>query len=332
MPEPYKINIVMILIDFKRLILFVTILATSYSCKIKQQQLTVTVEKVFVTDVVPSGSGLAYFNDSIIIVGDDAEFIGRISSDIQYTKSGLYLNASQNRIEKSLKHDLESATLATISQEKYLLAFGSGGISPFRDTLFAVNMQHANKSFKCSLLPVYNAIRNTAGLNEQELNIEGAAIAGENLLLFNRGKNNGIIISLKEFIQFIQSKNSTVLPDIKVVKLSLPVINNFPVGISGACALNDHELLFTASLEETKDFISDGTIKGSYIGLLRINKNSEIELVSLSPLKDASGNVIPDKLESIEVMKAKGRKVNAVAVADNDDGNSKIYYLNIDIP
>ena len=190
-------------------------------------------------------------------------------------------------------------------------------------------MQDETKSFKVSLLPIYAAIKKTAGLIAPELNIEGAAIAGERLLLFNRGNNFAVVFPWQLFAAYIQKQDSAPVPEFKIVKFTLPVINNFPVGISGACALSNSEILFTASLEETKDFIQDGTIKGSYLGLLDLLSNGEIKLMALTPLKDDSGKILTDKLESIEVLKSDGKNTELVAVADNDDGKSKLFYMTL---
>lgn len=309
------------------------LVAVLFSCRSEETQLSVTITKIVVTDAVPSGSGIAYYNDSVILIGDDAEFYGNVSVlNDQYTKKALYPDAIYNRIEKRIKHDLESATFGDIRNERFLFAFGSGGISPYRDTMFAIHMQDQAKSFKASLLPIYNAIKKTAGLGKQELNIEGAAITGDRLLLFNRGNNLVILFPWQSFTEYIQKQDSAPVPNFKIVKFSLPVVNNFPIGVSGACTLSNNEILFTASLEETKDFIQDGTIKGSYIGLLDLNASEEIKLISLTPLKDASGKILTDKLESIEVIKKDGKKTDVVAVADNDDGKSKLFYITLKVP
>ena len=321
----------MFLINKFKIAFVLIFMAAALSCNKNGKFLSIKINKIMVTDAVPSGSGLAFYKNELFIVGDDAEFVAKFSlNNFTYTRSNLFVNAHHQRIEKTVKPDLEAAIIGGINDEVFLFAFGSGGVSPYRDTLFAMNMQRPDKNFKRSLLPLYNSIKKTAGLKETELNIEGASKAGNKLLLFNRGNNLVIIISWKGFTAYL--KNEKAVPDLKVLKIPLPVINNFPIGISGACAINEQEILFTASLEETTDYINDGIIKGSYIGLLQIKNDTELYVVALTSLNDAAGKPIADKLESIEIIKRQGRNVEAVAVADNDDGKSKLFFLTLKLP
>jgi len=308
----------------------VLVVLLASSCKGRKADLDIKIEKSFITTAVSSGSGLANLNDSIFIIGDDAEYIGKLFvGDTQYRRISFYPSAPANRIDRALKHDLESGALGNIGNDTFLFAFGSGSISPLRDTLFALNVNDDSQGFRHSLSHLYNAIRLKTGLKADKLNIEGAAIANDKLVLFNRGKNCLITVPWQAFTQYILQQHPSDLPPFSILDISLPMVNNFQVGISGACALNENELLFTASLEETTDFTKDGAIKGSYIGILEWVNDTSVNLVSLTPLKNEDGNMVLDKLESIEMLKTKGNNIRSIAVADNDDGTSKIFYLNI---
>jgi len=307
------------------------ILLIPLACKEKKADLEIKIEKSFITAAVSSGSGLASLNDSIFIVGDDAEYIAKLSvADTVYRRIPLYPGALANRIDRTIKHDLESGALGKIGTDQYLFAFGSGTTSPFRDTLFAMNVKDESKIFKCSLAAFYNAIRRKTGLKANELNIEAAAVMGDNLLLFNRGKNFLVLVPWAEFTEYILRQNLPGPPPFTILNISLPMVNNFPVGFSGACALNKSDILFSASLEETRDFTRDGAIKGSYIGILKFVTDTSVNLVSLTTLRNEDGIIVLDKLESIEVIKTTGSNIRSIAVADNDDGTSKVFYLNLE--
>lgn len=302
------------------------------ACNRQPDGLAVVVNKIITTSAVSSGSGLAARDGFLYIIGDDVEYLAKISIDDQSaSKIDLYPEAQQGRISKPEKHDLEAATWGVIGTDTFLIAFGSGGISPTRDTLFAINPDRPEMHFKRSLHQLYRSISLKAGLQPSALNIEGATIAGDQLILLNRGKNLFIMLSWRQFAAYITDSQETRLPSFRVISISLPVIDNFPVGFSGVCTLNGQQLLFTASLEETTDFIQDGAVKGSYIGVLDIRSDSAV-ITAMTGLKNADGQPVTDKLESIEIISRHKDKIRAIAVADNDDGNSKLYYVDIMIP
>ena len=305
-------------------------ITTLSSCKTTTMEIGITITKSVVTDAVSSGSGLAYYNNTAYLVGDDAAYIAVLPNgdSSSYTRIPLQTTVNIDRIAKAVKNDLEAALVGNIGKESYLFALPSGSLSPYRDTVFAINLESKKVGFACSLLPLFKAIKLKAGLNDHQLNIEGSALVGDKLFLFNRGNNMAIIIAWTDFVQYVQ-KPKDPIPTFNLQKISLPVINNYAVGISGACTINKKEILFTASLEETHDNVADGAIKGSYIGILRLNDKDEISLVALQQFKDAAGNIILDKLEAIEIIKQKGNNINALAMADNDDGKSKLFYLDI---
>ncbi len=291
----------------------------------------IEIEKVILTTAISSASGLAVADNNIWMIGDDVDYVVKSTiGHADFSRIKLYESASEQRIAKPVKHDLESCTLGDFEGEQFLFVFGSGGISPYRDNLFALNINNPSQCYRQSLLPFYNAIRKKAALNENELNIEGAALSGDKLLLFNRGKNFIVLMPWKKFTAYVMNEAANDIPAFTIINIELPVVNGFQVGFSGACALKENQLLFTATLEETSDPINDGPVKGSYIGLLHLLSDTTANLVSLTQVKSSNGNFITDKLEAIETIKINGNIISAIAAADNDDGFSKLYYLSID--
>ena len=293
----------------------------------------IEIEKIFITSELSSGSGLAIADDMIWMVGDDVGYVVKSTvGDTDFCRIKLYENASEKRMEKPEKHDLEACIIGKIDQEQLLFVFGSGGISPHREMVFALNLENTDKRFKWSTKTLYSAIRNKKGLKENELNIEGAALAGDKLVLFNRGKNFIILMKWNQFVEYLLQEDAHNLPPFNIIDVELPVVNDIQIGFSGACAINENELLFTSSREETNDFITDGAIRGSYIGILKLESETTVKLVTLTPFINKNGETIIDKLEAIEALNISGNKISAIAVADNDDGTSKLFYLTINRP
>lgn len=292
----------------------------------------IEIEKVIVTTAISSASGLAFDGNKIWIAGDDAAYVIKSSLDgSEFTRIKLYENATEQRLRKPVKHDLEACVLCEVLGEPHLFLFGSGSLSPYRDTLFVLNIKNTNLCLKRSMAQLYDAIRKKAALKKNELNLEGAALVGDQLVLFNRGKNFIVLMRWKKFVLYAMNELMNDVPAFTIINIELPVVNGFRIGFSGACALNENELLFTATLEETSDSINDGPVKGSYIGLLNLKNNTAANVVSLLQIKNADGNILTDKLEAIETIKISGKSISAIAVADNDDGESKLFYLTINL-
>ena len=142
-----------------------------------------------------------------------------------------------------------------------------------------------------------------------------------------QGKNFICVIDWNQMGDYIFRRNATT-PSFRIIPLEVRVVNGLQVGFSGACILNEQDILFTASLEETTNFIDDGAVKGSYIGMIEV-RDDTASITKLMQLKDDKGGVILDKLESIDIYSKTDSMISAIAVADNDNGSSKIFMVEI---
>src|SRR5690606_34289794 len=112
-------------------------------------------------------------------------------------------------------------------------------------------------------------LRAEAGLKEEELNIEAAEAYKDQLFLFNRGKNIVIKCRLSQFMAYL--KENKEIHELEVFKIDLPDINGIQSGFSGASLDPDHGILFfTATVENTDNWIDDGEVLGSFIGAIEL--------------------------------------------------------------
>lgn len=303
------------------------IIAVMTGCDNEKTRFDVVINEHYVVDSISSGSAIAVERDSAFIIGDDVNYLSVLNIKDRSTRKIMFNpTATTERVPKPLKHDFESCVMGNINDRHYLVAFGSGGISPMRDSVFVFEPD-SGKNFISSLEAFYKAVSEKAGLQNGELNFEGAALAGNRLMLFNRGKNFICVIEWAQMTDYIFRRKSAI-PSFKIIPLTLPVVNGFQVGFSGACILDDHDILFTASLEETTNFINDGAVKGSYIGTIAVSADTAT-ITNITQLKDEKGIIILDKLESIDIYRKTDSVINAIAVADNDNGSSKIFMVEI---
>lgn len=115
-----------------------------------------------------------------------------------------------------------------------------------------------------------------------EINIEGAAVWNDRLVLLQRGKNRGsadpgnalVIVSLARALEALAAGTSgtdaTIGADAleDIVPIALGTRDGVPLGFTDASALPDGRLLFVAAAEDTDDAYEDGAVAGSAVGML----------------------------------------------------------------
>jgi hypothetical protein len=216
---------------------------------------------------------------------------------------------------KAEKPDVEVLTLLpnfTHTHHSTLLALGSG------------SKKHRNRS---ALIPLYSSgdMAGPATILELEffyeflkqeigkLNIEGAAIVEERLLLFQRGNkknklNASLEISLADFYRVLAQPHKHFQPRLEIKPYDLGQIDQVPLCFTDATSLADGRIVFTASAENTSDAYVDGACMGSAIGLL----DADGELVLLESIDKKI------KLEGVEAH-LHDKTIELLLVTDADD-------------
>jgi hypothetical protein len=272
----------------------------------------------------PSGSALEFYNNILYIVGDDVNYILCLDDAWNEINRLKLFEYDGVRIPKPEKPDLECATI--IGDMLYVA--GSGSKSPQRDVAFLVNLSD-KKIKKISTAAFYSIFRDRNLI--REMNIEGFTDCKDKLLFFNRGNTqqpNQLIITDYNILkkQFPSS--------FKVMPIKIGTLNNVALGVSGACYHEkDDILLLTASAEDTNNAYDDGEIIGSTIGITynayQKLSNKEfiidvsIELEKVHPVFEKQ------KIESVCITKHAERKYTCVLVADNDNGKSELFEVEV---
>jgi hypothetical protein len=317
--------------------LIVTLLWATMSCTSENKQENVDfvlqVERVIHLPDVPSGSALALVQDTVYILGDDSPFLFQVPPPYEKAIRHLLLPqfAKLGRIPKDQKPDFESFAEAQYKGENHLFAFGSGSKSPERDFLLAINPRKPRQREIYSLNRFYDRLFAENEPERANLNIEGAFVADQHLYLFNRGNNSVIRTDWPDFLRYVTGSKPIEDLELEIFMVALPEIDGLEARFSGACLIPEEDtILFTATVEETDNWIDDGEILGSFVGLLPLRdlqNGSDLQAVLL---RDAAGNIAKDKVESIAFRRADAnRNLLAFAVTDNDDGTSKLLELRI---
>ena len=299
-------------------------------CSEKIKEIPLSIENYKVLDSIPSGSGIVVKNDTAYIVGDDATGVYQLNlknlSQLKIPISGLTYD--QYREPKPVKHDFESATFINWNGKQYLLAIGSGSNLNTRDSLLLFNISENKDQRIVSLHNFYVELLHLTSTDSTQWNVEGATVIVDDLILLNRGNNLIIRLDLKDFLNYLFYPDSS-FPKLSFNQIKLPTIDDKEARLSGACTLNDSQILFCASVEDTPDWTKDGPVLGSYIGIYSVKEN---QLIRSYLLKNKQGQVLKEKIESLDILEGPDKNIiSLIAIGDNDNGSSKIFNLKMGI-
>jgi hypothetical protein len=300
----------------------------------------VSILKKEILKEIPSASAIEMVDGVIYIVGDDSKYLYvlnhelRLINKVEMHEPG----PTSGRIPKHIKYDLECITSFKINGYSHLLVMGSGSKSPQRENAFLIKLPtRYNKKFlvwERNLSDFYQFISKWTGA-DGVINIEGVAQDEKHLFLLDRQTNQVLIISLEEFIEYIQ-QHSEAIPFPAFKKYDIPLMDGVPLQFTGACVF-DRKLFFTASAEDTDNPVDDGLVKGSVIGCLSIQEEAHRfdKTILLSNEFSLSEVIREDKnyllkIESLVVYECYDQnKYIGLAVSDDDRGGSEIMMLDI---
>jgi hypothetical protein len=296
-----------------------------------KKELSATVIKTTALETVPSGSALEMVADRLNIISDDARYIYQFIKETGLLRDSIrlvHLAGEDRRIPKPLKPDYEAAVSTKVFGEDCLIAFGSGSLRPQRDSALIISVNHSGFQKVVSLEALYAAMRKEAGIRDEDFNIEAAALHENHLLLINRGSNH--VFSMDWALTLKHMLESAPAPSISASSISLDKTGDYPTGISGACFLNADQVLFSASAEATTNWIADGEVLGSYVGILKLDKTGKAQLQGITPVVTETGKPVKDKIEGISIYKSPENNVLTVlCIVDNDDGTSRLLEVRI---
>ncbi len=287
------------------------------------------VEKTLLITDFPSGSSLEFYNNKIYLIGDDATQLLVLDPGYNRVDSLPLFESNDQRIEKDKKVDLESSAIITVKGKPHFLLLGSASaIKREKLLLFPITgvwppkVQTINTS-------KFNKLVSGAGV--KDINYEGLATIKNAVVISNRGNlqnpvNHLIFTSIPFWIKSGGKLN--------VAQLTLKNIKGGFTGVSGLVYNKaTDQLLFTASTEETNNSYDDGEIKDSYIGWINnISKKTaykNIHVNGMINLDEVNPEFKGQKIESLCVESTKKNVMTLHLVADNDNGQSKLFKVKL---
>jgi hypothetical protein len=226
---------------------------------------------------VSAASGLVCAHGRAYVVCDDEHHLA-VFSDLhrhgtlhRLLPGKLPADAAQRKRRKA---DLEALLLLDdhpVRGASTLVAFGSGSTAD-RDRGVAVVLDAAGRPTRdvrrFTLTALYQPLRAALG----EINIEGAFMQGDELVLLHRGGQHGadnavLRLPRSQLVAAIDGHGGLgALAQIR--HLPLGTLGGVPLGFTDGAALPDGRWVFCAAAEDTADSYADGPCRGAVIGIV----------------------------------------------------------------
>lgn len=293
-----------------------------------EESISATIVSSRALNGIPSASGVEVKKDFSYVISDDSPWLFEIDSNLKINRS-ILIHHSQDlvdgRLPKSEKPDFEAIVTFKWGNSKDILIFGSGS-TPNRN--FMVRVSIGGSGYEVRSYPLdelYSELRSQGNITEADFNIEGAATWGDYLILMNRGSNHLIMVDKDHFEEFVKDRKNNNKKKKLFTKFhifELPKINGVQARFSGGTKVTGEEVLvFSASIENTSDWVNDGASLGSMVGLIDFNKLAKGEVRIAQLMKD--GKPYTGKLESLDCIEVNKKTIKLAGVTDNDSGESE---------
>jgi hypothetical protein len=261
-----------------------------------------------------AASGIVVRGSTMYVVADDAHCLAVFDLDrsapgrlIPLIAEELPKDTAQRKREKP---DFE--ILLTLPDDR-LLAFGSGS-TPQRMRGAEIELPTNGAPASVHLIdlrPLFAALTSLV----PEVNLEGAVLQGEDLLLFNRGTmahpaSHIIAVPLAAVLA-----GRPLAASLRAT-LTLPVRAGVPLTVTDACRLEDGRILLSAVAEATADSYADGALVGAAI----VELDADFTVRAVEPLTPIL------KVEGLSALvEADGVHVLCVTDADDPDRVAGVY-------
>ena len=306
------------MIQFKGLLKIPILLALSCS----QNHILTEVVKI---NHFPSASGIEYFNNNIYVIGDDANYILILDSNLNAVDSIPLYNFDGTRITKAFKADLESAGIISNNKKTGLFLAGSGSL-PNRNTGWLIDPSTRQKD-SIRLDTFYNLLQLKC---LDEINIEGVCSLPGKMILANRGNkswpHNFLVITNEHF--WTDQSHATT----SIIMVGANTDSSTFQGVSGlAYASGSDRLILSVSTENTHSSVDDGVIGKSFLWIIE-NISSKLKWEGINPNKIIDLGKIDnrfkgEKIESVCITKENKDFIYLVLAADNDEGSSTLFKM-----
>lgn len=233
-----------------------------------------------------AASGIVKQGTTVYVVADDELELGIFSGDAPGTLLKVFPGElpADHKARKAAKPDHEALTLL---DKDLLLAVPSGSTENRRRGALVDTRGH--RILHVDFTRLYEELAKRF----KELNIEGAAVVGNKLVLLQRGNGaeaeNAIVQLDLAKVRTQASKGSvdeSTLLNVRGVDLGL--LDGVTLSFTDASPLPDGRMVFIAAAEASANTYDDGEVKGSVVGIIDA-KGKIVEQRAMTPKIKAEG-------------------------------------------
>jgi hypothetical protein len=254
---------------------------------------------------VRASSALCWVGADLAVLQDDAAFLGLVDPATGWVDAVPLPAAADGRRQfdaargnKAQKPDFELA----FADGDQLFALGSGGLPPRQQVL----RWRRGKLPQLTALPrLYQHLR-AAVVGAANLNFEGSALVGDQLVLANRGGDAGsadalVSLPLAALLALLDDPDGAALPSLRVQPITLGELAAGPRRAAlrfTDLAPRPDGLWYLAAAEQTDSFYDDGEVVGSALGVIQAPLG-EAPRLRFAPILDGDGALAADKVEGV---------------------------------
>ncbi|MCO5165830.1 MAG: hypothetical protein M9894_05620 [Planctomycetes bacterium] len=283
---------------------------------------------------VRAGSGLAWARTPagrrLVVVQDDASFLALVDpAGPRVTDVPLPAGPGGARLfddargTKRWKLDLEACLVLDDGAGEVLLALGSGSTDQRERIVVARGLGGPAPDVRLVHAPaLYARLRAEAAFSGSELNVEGAALDGDDVLLFQRGNGaprGGLApvdatcrLDARALLAHLGAPAGAPPAPRAVVAWSLGALDGVRLTFTDATA-GPGGPWFLAAAEDSPDTYEDGPVTGVVLGVIEGGAGR------WAPLLDPGGRPLLDKAEGLALDPADPRRAWVVIDADDPD-------------
>jgi hypothetical protein len=284
---------------------------------------------------VRATSALARLGDGWLVAQDDATHAARLAGGrverlrLLPPVQGLDV-FSPDAGTKHLKPDLEAACAVDVDGDPAAVLLGSGSTVHRRGAVLVVgDREPAVRS--ADLGPLYDAVAAALAVPDGQLNVEGAAVVGDRLRLFQRGNltagvaSGSVDVDLAALLDAVRGRHDPgELVPTDARQYALGDLGGVGLAVTDAVALPDGRLLVSAAAEDTSNPVDDGRVVGSMLALL---DGDEVRGAALLPEVDGA----VQKVEGLGLLETGLDVVRLLCVVDADDPEAASVALTVTV-